>query len=649
MTRLCWATMLAVAMVVAPAAQDRRLPDSGTQPGRRMALVIGNDTYPGSPLRNARNDATAVTSALRELGFTVTQVADANRSAFGQALSVFAGGLRAEDVAFFFFAGHGVQVEGENFLIPVDFGSDTSDIAIRVNAIRASEVQQALGRARVSVLVLDACRTNPYGGKRAASGGLAPIEAQGSLVAYATGANQTASDNPSGANGLFTGELVRLLRTPGLSIREMFYQIRQRVFDQSGGRQFPAVYDQLLRDVVLQPVAGAPKTDINTVAPLSSDTALRAELALWDVVKASADPAVFDDFVRRYPSSQFRSFAESRAAELRRPPAATNAAAPPAAASNSARVFVLTAKDVPAQSALDFAAGRFGATVILHTGDDSNIAYASDAIILASLDSSPTARAVSRIAFVDLQKVVTDSVLGKAGKSQMLALSQSVQNRLDALTKNNRTVSPTEWTTARDRGQAEVDALNTKLLAGFQDAALPLIADLAKRGDIDLVLALGDNSNIAAADAALDITAAVTAGLDAAQAKRPLTSLAPRIAESRLLLTVDLQRVVAGSKLGQKGHDQMVALAQRGGTKAEQDALNQKLLESFQAVVLPVVERIRGRRGASFVFARGDNDSIAWSQPANDISDAVIAELDAAGGVAFVVDLLPPWRFAPLN
>jgi len=322
-TRFVIVLMVVGTGLVTLGAQDRRLPDASSQPARRVALTIGNDAYPAARLKNARNDATVVAGALRELGFIVTTVEDAGRMALTQAVTRFSADLRADDVAFFYYAGHGVQVEGENYLIPIDSGMDASEVAVRMNGIRASEVQQALRRARVSVLVLDACRVNPFAGARSGAGGLAPIEAKGSLVAYATGANQVASDNSSGANGLFTGELVRLLRTPGLSIREVFYQVRQKVFDLSGGNQFPAVYDQLLSDFVLRPGSASPSQPpaVQPIAivppPTAANVSLQAELALWDAVRSTSDPALLDDFLRRYPNTQFRPVAEGKIKEMR--------------------------------------------------------------------------------------------------------------------------------------------------------------------------------------------------------------------------------------------------------------------------------------------------------------------------------------------
>lgn len=222
--------------------------------GRRLALVIGNDSYVGSPLVNARTDARTMAQALRRLAFDVTAIEDGSRASMWSALRAFSGRLTASDLALVFYAGHGVQVEGNNYLIPVDF-KGRSEEEVRFNAISSNEVERALQRARIGVLVLDACRNNPFSGERSGSGGLARVDVQGLLVAYAAGAGQTASDGPIGANGIYTSELVQVLGAPGLGLRETFFEVQRRVAARTNRRQFPAIYSQLIDDVVLTPVS----------------------------------------------------------------------------------------------------------------------------------------------------------------------------------------------------------------------------------------------------------------------------------------------------------------------------------------------------------------------------------------------------------
>ena len=263
------AVLLVLSSVGSPMAQ-----------GRRLALVVGNDAYRAqSVLRNAVNDARAVASALGEVGFAVTRVENADRSRLTSALSSFAGSLRPDDVALFYFAGHGVQVDQENYLMPTDYAGQTSS-ALRFDAVSASDVQEMLGRARVAMLVFDACRNNPYRGVRGGTG-LAPMEARGTLVAYAAGAGEVAADSAPGAsNGLFTSKFVEALRTPGLTATDLFRRVRRDVYEASNAEQWPAVYDDLLSDFVFRPSASAGIAPSVAAPPAGATAGSEAALGL---------------------------------------------------------------------------------------------------------------------------------------------------------------------------------------------------------------------------------------------------------------------------------------------------------------------------------------------------------------------------------
>ncbi len=253
------------------AQRDLRL-DTGEIGGRRVALVVGNDSYSSAPLANSRNDARAVSQTLIDLGFQVTFLEDVQRASFGDALATFSNGLEPSDVALFYFAGHGLQVESENYLIPTDFrGSSAADV--RVASIRVSDIEQLMRRSRVALLILDACRTNPFSGTRAIGRGLAPMEAAGSLIAFSTGAGQTAEDGASGTNGLFTAELLKVLSIPSLTAQQVFLQVRRNVYAASGGKQFPAVYDGLLGDFVFRTSVDASAN--NRISSAVSPTEIR--------------------------------------------------------------------------------------------------------------------------------------------------------------------------------------------------------------------------------------------------------------------------------------------------------------------------------------------------------------------------------------
>lgn len=265
----CVMSVMAVVAVMSGVLQagqdDRRLVRQPAGGERRVALVVGNDSYPQAGLRNARNDARAMAKALQDLGFTVTLVEDTAREALIEALGSFADQLQKGDVAFFYYAGHGVELDQQNYLVPVDFkmGSAT---AAKFNLVNVSAVQEALQPARVSMLVLDACRNNPFTGTRG-SNGLAAMTARGGLIAFATGAGQTASDNAAEANGLFTAELLKMLREPGLMVQEVFRQVRENVYSASLGRQRPALYEDVVGQLVLRPAATLPPAASALTAP----------------------------------------------------------------------------------------------------------------------------------------------------------------------------------------------------------------------------------------------------------------------------------------------------------------------------------------------------------------------------------------------
>jgi uncharacterized caspase-like protein len=309
---------LLCAPLVARAQQPRDSRDLVLE--RRVAVVIGNNAYAGAPLLNAVADGRAVSAALRELGFSVTAIENASRATMAQTISSVAERLTSNDIVFFFFAGHGIQIRGENYLIPTDFVAN-SGTAVRLGALAAADVEEALSKAKVSMIVLDACRNNPFGGDRGAAG-LAPVDARGSLVAFATASGQTASDNSGAANGLFTQHLVLTLREPSISARDLFYRVRQRVHAASGGQQVPAIYDNLIGDVIL----GRPATAATITAPVTPAAPAPApavpasdgaEIALWNAVEKSARQSDYEAYLSKYPAGVFAALARNRIAELK--------------------------------------------------------------------------------------------------------------------------------------------------------------------------------------------------------------------------------------------------------------------------------------------------------------------------------------------
>ncbi|MCL2180931.1 MAG: SUMF1/EgtB/PvdO family nonheme iron enzyme [Treponema sp.] len=212
---------------------------------QKFALVIGNSAYSGiSPLRNPVNDANDMETALRGLGFTVEKVLNGNLEQMEIALENLGRRLisNTNSYGFFFYAGHGVQANGENYLIPVDASAIRNESNLRSRAVSLDSVLTTLSNARntLNMVVLDACRDNPFGWARSGSRGLSVVTGapSGTIVMFAAGAGQQAADG-EGRNGLFTSHLLQNLRTQSFSVFEMFDRTMTTVINATNGNQHP--------------------------------------------------------------------------------------------------------------------------------------------------------------------------------------------------------------------------------------------------------------------------------------------------------------------------------------------------------------------------------------------------------------------------
>jgi len=211
---------------------------------RRLALVIGNANYKfANPLKNPVNDARAIGSALQGLGFEVMEYDDVTQPQMKQAINSFGQKLKDYDVGLFYYAGHGVQSKGVNYMIPVDAELKNEE-TIEFDCVAADRVLAFMDAAstKVNLIIMDACRNNPFARswqRSAGGGGLAMMDApKGSLIAYATSPGRTASDGAA-SNGLYTSALLKFMRNPALTIEQVFKQVRNEVSDKSGGAQIP--------------------------------------------------------------------------------------------------------------------------------------------------------------------------------------------------------------------------------------------------------------------------------------------------------------------------------------------------------------------------------------------------------------------------
>ena len=281
----------------------------------RSALIIGNAAYKEAPLKNPVNDAKAMATTLQRLGFQVVVLTDASKRQIEQAILAFGEVLKAGDAGLFYYAGHGVQVKGQNYLVPVD-AEIASEAAVRVAAVPVDLVSEQMGEAanRVNVIILDACRDNPFERRlRGGSRGLAAMDAaRGTLVAYATAPGSVALDG-DGENGLYTGELLKALGEPNLKAEEVFKRVRANVVKRTRGKQTPWESSSLTGDFIFNlTTTGAPP------APTAGFDERQIELAYWHSIKDSPSPEAFKAYLEQYPKGSFATLAQLKLAELRR-------------------------------------------------------------------------------------------------------------------------------------------------------------------------------------------------------------------------------------------------------------------------------------------------------------------------------------------
>lgn len=279
---------------------------------KRVALVVGNGAYRNAaPLANPASDARAMAEALTQVGFELVggqPLLDLDKPGLEAALSSFGDAIRGADAALFYYSGHGMQVDGVNYLIPVtaavDYKKDVKYQLVDGNFI-LDEMQTA--GAPVNIIILDACRNNPFGSPnfRAPVSGLAHMDApKGTLIAYSTAPGRTARDG-DGQNSPYSAALARHIPEPGLRVEDVFIRVRQDVDKATGGAQSPWEASNLYSPfhfIGPDPTA-APEAD--------------PEIALWQSLAKETDPALLDDYVRAYPAGRFVSLAKTRLERLR--------------------------------------------------------------------------------------------------------------------------------------------------------------------------------------------------------------------------------------------------------------------------------------------------------------------------------------------
>ena len=338
----------------------------------RVALVIGNAAYEHTtPLRNPRNDATDVARALEGLGFEVIEGLDLDERAFESKLREFAQAARGAEVTLLFYAGHGLQVEGENYLVPTD-AQLAEEVDLRFEAFELAVFLRQM-RGGTNLVFLDACRDNPLAQSLARSmgptrstaigRGLGRVEAaSGTLIAYATQPGNVADDG-EGRNSPFTGALLAHIATPGLSVNDLLTSVTDVVVTGTAGRQQPWTHSSLRKSFYFKP---APSEDVREayaaaervgtiaafrtvvdafpgsahaeqartqIARLEAGKApTEVELLFWESVKDSRHLADIEAYLERYPGGAYEVLARNRLKRLEGASAQPGPSAPAVAA-----------------------------------------------------------------------------------------------------------------------------------------------------------------------------------------------------------------------------------------------------------------------------------------------------------------------------
>jgi len=332
--RFILAAVFTASIAIAAYAQvDRQLVQENGDVRKRTALVIGNADYmKARTLANPANDASDVAKALSDLGFNVISGVNLDLKQMNEKVREFGDQLKASGgVGLFYYAGHGIQVGGKNYLIPVDAEIPRED-EIDFNALNLDLVMRKMATANngLNIVILDAFRNNPFArswSRGEDEGGLAQISAPtGTFIAYATSPDRTASDG-NGRNGLYTTELLKIIRQPNLKIEEAFKQVTIAVDRDSGGKQVPWTSSSLRGDFYfnasgVRPVApaqtavAAPAAEQNTAVSQPATPPVSPELADWNKVKNSSNITDVQAYMMKYPRGAYYQQALQRMMQI---------------------------------------------------------------------------------------------------------------------------------------------------------------------------------------------------------------------------------------------------------------------------------------------------------------------------------------------
>ena len=288
---------------------------------KRTALVIGNSAYATSPLANPANDATDMTEALKSLNFEVISGVNQSRAEMVRAIRQFGERLKANGgVGLFYYAGHGVQVEGRNYLIPVD-AAIRAENEVELEAVDTARILVEMENAgnSLNIVILDACRNNPFSRSwRSTNDGLAQINApSGTLIAYSTAPGKVAADG-AGRNAPYTAALLKTMKIPDLSLSDVFMQVRAEVQKTTNRQQIPWEASSVTGKFFFK------QTDPNRTPGLQTPSDAQIEQEYWDSIKNSQNVADFQIYLKEYPNGRFAALARLKISQYEKPATVTN-------------------------------------------------------------------------------------------------------------------------------------------------------------------------------------------------------------------------------------------------------------------------------------------------------------------------------------
>lgn len=329
MTRFCLALLTAL-FLLAPTGAE----------ARKVALIVGNSNYANtSRLTNPANDIKIVAASARSAGFDdVTVAADLSVNDFQKAMRDFRAKADGAEIAMVYYAGHGIEAQGKNWLIPTD-AQLKSDLDLPYEAINLDRMMEAVSGAQIRMIVLDSCRNNPFGrswrsGTRAVVNGLAGVEADDVLVIFAAAPGQTAADG-TGGNSPFATSLAKRLPQPDLPVQLLGGAIRDDVLQATGGQQRPFVSAS---------ITGTPVYLVPRTAEAGTGNRAALEDLMWKGAVAENSASAFKAYLAEFPKGKYAALAGDSVTRLTKNPKALPLSAKPAvmAAAPATKKYMLS-------------------------------------------------------------------------------------------------------------------------------------------------------------------------------------------------------------------------------------------------------------------------------------------------------------------